>query len=206
MGADGFEKTLLVCQRKEGCAALNHKSFSSLCQISSTLQALKRNKEALLFAFPFSEGDRKLKGAQINRKENKVPGGARRAVAQGLRGAPWCGRRPRVTASDGGAGLSLCTAPRPRAQVEVGQRGASTGEKRERRPSAVRPAVAPGGGAWGAGRGRRGSRLRHLKGGRAVGSASGALAARCCRGFATTIPNLGRRGAERRQKKRTRAG
>lgn len=51
-----FEKTLMVYQRKEGCAALNHKSFSGLCQISSTLQALKRNKEALLFGFPFPGG------------------------------------------------------------------------------------------------------------------------------------------------------
>lgn len=62
-----FEKTLMIYQRK-GCAALNHKSFSRLCQISSTLQALKRNKETLLFGFPYSEGDRKLKGAQINLK------------------------------------------------------------------------------------------------------------------------------------------
>lgn len=51
---------------KEGLCSF--KSFSRLCQISSTLQALKRNKETLLFGFSFSEDDRKLKGAQINLK------------------------------------------------------------------------------------------------------------------------------------------
>ena len=75
----------MVCQKKKGCAALNHKSYSRLCQISSTLQAPKRNKETLLFGFPFSEGDRKLKGAQINLKMRTkcvvVPGC--QAVTQG---------------------------------------------------------------------------------------------------------------------------
>lgn len=119
-----FEKTLQVCQRKEGCAALNPKYSSRLCQISSTLQALKRNKEALLFAFPFSEGDRKLKGAHINLK--------------GEQSAGWCGAGSGAGAAgplgaDAGDGSqrravlpsSLSTAPRPRAQAEVGRRGAS---------------------------------------------------------------------------------
>lgn len=96
----------MVCQKKKGCAALNHKSYSRLCQISSTLQAPKRNKETLLFGFPFSEGDRKLKGAQINLKMRTkcgvVPGC--QAVAQGgTRERPRspsasrsCSRRPRA--------------------------------------------------------------------------------------------------------------
>lgn len=75
----------MVCQKKKGCAALNHKSYSRLCQISSTLQAPKRNKETLLFGFPFSEDDLKLKRAQINLKMRTkcgvVPGC--QAVAQG---------------------------------------------------------------------------------------------------------------------------
>lgn len=122
-----FEKTLRVCQRKEGCAALNHKS-SRLCQISSTLQALKRNKEALLFAFPFSEGDRKLKGAQINLKGEQSTG--------------WCGAGSGAGAAgplgaDAGRGSrrlavrpsSLRTAPRPRAQAEVRRGGGLTGPR-----------------------------------------------------------------------------
>lgn len=96
----------MVCQKKKGCAALNHKSYSRLCQISSTLQAPKRNKETLLFGFPFSEDDRKLKGAQINlimrTKCGVVPGC--QAVAQGgTRERPQspsasrsCSRRPRA--------------------------------------------------------------------------------------------------------------
>lgn len=46
-----FEKTRMVYQRKEGCTALNHKSFSRLCQIPSTLQALKRNRDSFVW-FP----------------------------------------------------------------------------------------------------------------------------------------------------------
>lgn len=164
MEGEGFEKTLQVCQRKESCAALNHKSFSRLCQISSTLQALKRNKEALLFAFPFSEGDRKLKGAQINLK--------------GEQSAGWCGAGSGAGAAgplgaDAGRGSrrravlpsSLRTAPRPRAQAEVGRRGGGGGrgahgtEKHERRPSAARPAVAPGGGGPGSRAPRTSSRV-----------------------------------------------
>lgn len=76
------EKTLMACQRKESCAALNHKSFSRLCQISSTLQALKRKKETLLFGSLFSEDDRKLKGARINPKV-----GTKCGVAPGCRAA-----------------------------------------------------------------------------------------------------------------------
>lgn len=139
--AKGSEKTLPVCQRKKGCAALNHKSFSRLCQISSTLQALKRNKEALLFAFPFSKGDRKLKGAQINPK--------------GEQSAGWCGARSGAGASgplSAGHGVGPClpapSAPRP----DPGRRPKSGGRVprgTEKRPSAARPAVAPGGGCSG---------------------------------------------------------
>lgn len=128
----GFEKTLRVCQRKEGCAALNHKSFSRLCQISSTLQALKRNKEALLFAFPFAEGDRKLKGAQINLKGEQSAGWCGAGSGAGAPGALRCGRRPRVTASGGAAQLPPHRAPTPGAGPSraAGQGGSRDPEAR----------------------------------------------------------------------------
>lgn len=112
-----FEKTLMVCQRKEGCAALNHKSFSRLCQISSTLQALKRNKETLLFGSPFLEDDRKLKGAQINLKMRTKCG-----VAPGCQ-----------TAAPGGT-LRGREAPPPRAPAAAGC---------ERKASNCSPRLAP---------------------------------------------------------------
>jgi len=98
-----FEKTLMVCQRKESCAALNHKSFSRLCQISSTLQALKRNKETLLFGSPFSEDDRKLKGVQINLKMRTK-----------------CGVAPSCQAAAPGGTLRGRGAPPPRAPAAAG--------------------------------------------------------------------------------------
>lgn len=98
-----FEKTLMVCQRKEGCAALNHKSFSRLCQTSSTLQALKRNKETLLFGSSLSEDDRKLKGAQINLKMRTK-----------------CGVAPGCQAAAPGGTLRGRGAPPPRAPAVSG--------------------------------------------------------------------------------------
>lgn len=204
MEGEGFEKTLRVCQRKEGCTALNHKSFSRLCQISSTLQALKRNKEALLFAFPFPEGDRKLKGAQINLK--------------GEQSAGWCGAGSGAGASgplgaDAGRGSrrravlpsSLRTAPRPQAQAEVGRRRGGLTGPRSKSGAPQRPGQPslPAGVARAPE--RRGPLLECLRerGGGArcrptVEAPSRAVAGRC---WEDSPPPHGPRGAERRQKK-----
>lgn len=217
---EGFEKTLQVCQRKKGCAALNHKSFSRLCQISSTLQALKRNKEALLFAFPFSEGDRKLKGGQINLKGEQSAGWCGAGSGAGAAGGP----SVRTPAAAHGVGRCCCpaslrTAPRPRAgagRSRAGGRAPRGTEKHERRPSAARPAVAPGRGGGGVVGGvlgrRRGARLGYL--GEPGGDSGPAdrpsepraerWPGRCwrdARSPPSSLPFPGPRGAERRQKK-----
>lgn len=67
-----------------------------------------------------------MKGAQINPKGEQTAGrcGARSSAgAQGPRGPSV--RTPAAGHSVGGAARSLSTAPEPRAQAEVGRRGAS---------------------------------------------------------------------------------
>lgn len=81
---------------------LNPKSFSRLCQISSTLQALKRNRETLLFGFPFSESDRKWKGTQTNLRQRTKCGavaggrGSRRQPSAPRPRSPGRGHLPRT--------------------------------------------------------------------------------------------------------------
>lgn len=96
-----------------------------------------------MFAFPFSEGDRKLKGAQINLK--------------GEQSAGWCGAGSGAGAAgplgaDAGRGSrrravlpsSLRTAPRPRAQAEVGRRGGGGRKERGSRDREARAAPLSG--------------------------------------------------------------
>lgn len=96
-----------------------------------------------MFAFPFSEGDRKLKGAQIDLK--------------GEQSAGWCGAGSGAGAAgplgaDAGRGSrrravlpsSLRTAPRPRAQAEVGRRGGGGRKERGSRDREARAAPLSG--------------------------------------------------------------
>lgn len=125
-----FEKTLMVYQRKEGCVALNHKSFSGLCQISSTLQALKRNKETLLFGFPFPRGWQKTeRGTNKPENENKVRG---RARLPGSRGAP----RPRAPAAAAGCERIACNCSTTRTEHDhpTTQRKPNLGVRSARAP------------------------------------------------------------------------
>lgn len=103
-----------------------------------------------------------MKGAQINPK--------------GEQSAGWCGARSGAGAvgplgADAGRGSRRRTVlPAPSAPHPDPERRPKSGspvphgmEKRERRPSAARPAVAPGRGGSGTRRGRRGASRRHLK-------------------------------------------
>lgn len=151
-----------------------------------------------------------MKGAQINPK--------------GEQSAGWCGARSGAGAvgplgADAGRGSRRRTVlPAPSAPHPDPERRPKSGspvphgmEKRERRPSAARPAVAPGRGGSGTRRGRRGASRRHLKqleyagrAGRRSPERSGGRVV--SEGLASPPPSLGPRGAERRQEERTRAG
>lgn len=141
----------MVCQRKEGCAALNHKSFSRLCQISSTLQALKRNRDSFVW-FPLFGGDRKLKGTQINlkmRTKCEVVPGCQAVAPGGTREQPRspsasrsCSRRPRAPGRHCSPRLARSATPGPSRKENSG--GRKPGHASERgRASRSRPGSRP---------------------------------------------------------------
>lgn len=132
-----------------------------------------------------------------------MPGGAGRAAAQGPRGPSV--RTPAAGHGVGGAARSLSTAPGPRAQAEVGRRGASRdGEaraaplsgpaRRRSRQGCLRDPDADAAELVADTLSSRGTRGR-----RAVGAPSGAVAEQGWK--ESPPPPLGPRGAERRQKK-----